>query len=908
MKNKALLYLFISLIVCLTLLIETPRISGEEYVPNTYPAHINQPEHFITLPLQLYGALDLRTGNPSSAASKPTGIDLDVTYISRLPSHNRYKVWYTDEGNPYLSPGTENDQRWPELGDVVTFQAHIINKGTLTSGVFDIQWYIDGVKVHFATHPGLEPGEETIENYQWNWAHSLAGENLLGEHTIKFAIDQSNDIAETYETNNILEERTDALGIQLALTPELYEALETPVDPKWSYSAEDWLQKQIHAMNDAFAHSIYSSAPDGVRERVRLDRIIISTVAPSTDWSVDGGFFMSADDRFGNPYYDPESDVSGSLLHELTHQLGIIDMYNLDVPLETTQVLDRHNRPIQIGFSTSSSFPGLMNQPGIVPPQYDEHTTLALNANKGFRRGYYGEYLFDVSDTTSLRIYNNEGLPATAVEVRLYQRTSDQGLLGGRFGIIDNTPEFIGFTDSNGIVMLNNRSVGIPVETNTGHTLHDNPFGNIDVVGRNNEFLLSLTFGSHQEFQWLDITDFNITYWRGQDLIDLKSHIPPQNLSSNSINLTGTLGFGSVDLSWSDYSPDHTIGYNVYRAGYPEFEFQKVLTETTVLSLNEPYDYSSPAAIYAVTAVKGQGQESGFSNLFYALRVMNPTAVLIDGIDKRIILDPQNGYALLYQQQDGTIFDTISSFDYHLEYSEYMTRDWLGQLIVSHPGDYYSNRHSIRIFDSNFNLISEFGESGTGLGQLHNPAGVAVWGQGCGDNTCRYLVVDSGNNRIQILDEEGNFINAYGSTGDGNGQFKNPQGITVDFDGDIIVTDSDNDRLQILDFDGTALTYQKSIYSDLNKPTGLAVYGRSSLVVADTGNNKIKILDKEGGFITEFDRPNDGSPGGFNEPRGVAADVMGNIVVADTGNGRVVTLLNVLPSWAAYVPIVSSLP
>src|SRR5262245_17120147 len=59
-------------------------------------------------------------------AAKPAGIDLDVTYIRRTPLYNRYSIWYTDEGTPYLQPGTENDKRWPAQGEMVTFTAHVI--------------------------------------------------------------------------------------------------------------------------------------------------------------------------------------------------------------------------------------------------------------------------------------------------------------------------------------------------------------------------------------------------------------------------------------------------------------------------------------------------------------------------------------------------------------------------------------------------------------------------------------------------------------------------------------------------------------------------------------------------------------------------------------------------------------
>lgn len=47
---------------------------------------------------------------PEALLTKPPGVDLDVTYISRNPLYSRYEVWYTHDGKPYLSPGTEDDQ------------------------------------------------------------------------------------------------------------------------------------------------------------------------------------------------------------------------------------------------------------------------------------------------------------------------------------------------------------------------------------------------------------------------------------------------------------------------------------------------------------------------------------------------------------------------------------------------------------------------------------------------------------------------------------------------------------------------------------------------------------------------------------------------------------------------------
>ena len=160
----------------------------------------------------------------------------------------------------------------------------------MASESFDYRWLVDGVEVLSDAHPALEPGEEMTTTYQWSWAHMVVNERLQRQHTMAFDVDPQDSLAETYESNNTIEDRTDALGLVLAVTPEVYEALDIPVDPKWPFSAEDWLQKQIHAMNAAFALSIYPSAPGDIEERVRLDKILVTSSAPPADYSRDGGF------------------------------------------------------------------------------------------------------------------------------------------------------------------------------------------------------------------------------------------------------------------------------------------------------------------------------------------------------------------------------------------------------------------------------------------------------------------------------------------------------------------------------------------------------------------------------------------------------------------------------------------
>lgn len=235
-------------------------------------------------------------------AAPPEGVDLDVTFISRTPKYKSYCVTYSwdppgQPGIPTLCPGTEGEQRWPAAGEVVTFTAHVVNKGTQASPAFAYRWEMDGAEVAAGVMSGLAAGAATTASYQWPWGHAMDGERVVDDHTVRFTVDPQNAIAETYEANNTLADRTNALGFRIAITPEMIQAYNTPWDPAFSYSAEDWLQRQIAAMNWVFEHSVYPTTPAGATERVRIDEIVVISEPPINDRSSDGGWFVDADYR-----------------------------------------------------------------------------------------------------------------------------------------------------------------------------------------------------------------------------------------------------------------------------------------------------------------------------------------------------------------------------------------------------------------------------------------------------------------------------------------------------------------------------------------------------------------------------------------------------------------------------------
>ncbi|MGQ9681045.1 MAG: CARDB domain-containing protein [Anaerolineae bacterium] len=292
-----------------------------------------------------------RWGQQALGKAPFAGVDLDVLYIQRTPLYARYDVIY-EGGLPRLRPGTESDRRWPLPGETVTFTARIANKGDTDSPPFVYVWSIDGAPVASGTHPGLASGAEAGLTYAWTWQHQMAGECVLDDHTVGLMVDPDDLVAEAHEDNNALQDRTNALSLLITMTPAMRAAYDVPMRPdRFPYSAEDWLQHQVRAMNDRLLASQYAVAPEGAREQVRIDRIVIADQEPPFDLAHDGRWFVDADYRRGaSGGYDPVEDIDWSFIHELGHQVGLIDLYNYNISPGNVLVNDVHRRPVNMGY------------------------------------------------------------------------------------------------------------------------------------------------------------------------------------------------------------------------------------------------------------------------------------------------------------------------------------------------------------------------------------------------------------------------------------------------------------------------------------------------------------------------------------------------------------------------------
>ena len=57
-------------------------------------------------------------------------------------------------------------------------------------------------------------------------------------------------------------------------------------------------------------------------------------------------------------------------------------------------------------------------------------------------------------------------------------------------------------------------------------------------------------------------------------------------------------------------------------------------------------------------------------------------------------------------------------------------------------------------------------------------------------------VADSGNHRIQVFDQFGNFLGQFGGFGVTPGRFNQPRGIAIGRAGQVFVADTENNRIQ----------------------------------------------------------------------------------------------------------------
>jgi len=493
--------------------------------------------------------------------------DLSVTFIEMNPklAGLHWHVNYDQLGRPVLGGAKalvelgERAAMDPEgvvknlklrynPGEEITLTAHVKNVGFSAAKAFAYIWLIDGKEFAQGTcDKALKELEEVTFPLKWQWQD--------GRHTVTFRIVTSDP--EIATLNN---EATDALwGWGFVFVINKGRTWHEVRNACGSFCFEDYYRWHIELMNTLFAASVFPSAPEGIQARVRLDRIVYCD-DPNGDKSLklvtaeDGMGYLQGMWTWTDQPGEKEknwptsasvrSTTEWSLPHELGHQLGIIDYY----------ALDNEGAPYHLWPDNSDKVTHLMKHSIQMmhwhgPHLYGEADAGYFNMTWDKPRGHFGDYCFAIPRENVLRFLDVNAEPVAGAKVEIFQRGikldpngqpgEDHGvkymqvLEDGDWGapFQSKDPVITGTTDPNGLLRLPNRPVA-EVRTLNGFHRQPNPFGNVNVVGNRGQLLVRVTQGQRQEYYWLEVTDFNVAWFRGH---------------KDSYTMTLKTPFGSVD-------------------------------------------------------------------------------------------------------------------------------------------------------------------------------------------------------------------------------------------------------------------------------------------------------------------------------------------------------------------------
>lgn len=158
----------------------------------------------------------------------------------------------------------------------------------------------------------------------------------------------------------------------------------------------------------------------------------------------------------------------------------------------------------------------------------------------------------------------------------------------------------------------------------------------------------------------------------------------------------------------------------------------------------------------------------------------------------------------------------------------------------------------VQKFSGSGEFVDTFGETGGGDGQFSLPQGVAV------DPVSRDVyVADFNNNRVQRFSSDGTYLSQFGGPGNGDGQFAGPYRVAVDSSGRVYAVDRDNGRVQ---------RFSDSGAFDVNFGSGLV---SSPIDVAvDPATDHVFVAGSSADFTTQgiFELASDGSQVDLHAP------------------------------------------
>ena len=195
---------------------------------------------------------------------------------------------------------------------------------------------------------------------------------------------------------------------------------------------------------------------------------------------------------------------------------------------------------------------------------------------------------------------------------------------------------------------------------------------------------------------------------------------------------------------------------------------------------------------------------------------------------------------------------------------------------------------NVTFAEGDYEFVTAWGTAGNGDGQFsstYGAYGLAVDDQG------HVYAVDYGNNRLNKFNSDGDFIDTWGTLGAGEGQFDRPTAVAVDGLGFVYVGEGDGSNKRIQKFSSQGIL--QAILGSMGSGDGqflsmvdIAADAVGNVFATDLQLDRVKVFSVLGVFEMKFGSEGNGN-GQFLDPMGVAVDALGSIFVADRNNHRI---------------------
>ncbi len=183
------------------------------------------------------------------------------------------------------------------------------------------------------------------------------------------------------------------------------------------------------------------------------------------------------------------------------------------------------------------------------------------------------------------------------------------------------------------------------------------------------------------------------------------------------------------------------------------------------------------------------------------------------------------------------------------------------------------DRHEIRKFTPQGELLATYGSPGRGDGQLSLPRGIAVTAQG------DMIVADAGNRRIQRLSSSGAYVTQWSAA--------DVLDVAVTSGGAIYAVFGPMwggpPHIKIAKYDITGAL--QTTFPLAGAYTCVDVDGLGNVYAGDMAIKGVRKFTSSGALLTTFGTPGNG-PGQFRDINGIALDPQGNVVVTDAHKER----------------------